>query len=650
MPVTAWTARYEALLDAVERRAAVGWVAEDAARAALVAARDSPAAAPDQASTRLADLARHAGLDLVETALLAVAAVAEESVAGHLLLGLLSGDTGPARPTVALALELAGVAADAETAYRLLGDLAPLRRCGLVELGGDDVLLSRRVGLPPRVAAHLAGSDAPTPEVLAVLVEPTPVQVDGVSVAADAIVAGLPLTWIHGPAGTAGTALGVAACQTLDVPCLVADLQRAPDGESVQPLVSALLLEAVLGGAVLVLAGAERARPDWFAPATLPVVAVSTEPWDPSWSADLPVTIAAPRLTLAERARLWAPVLGRLDVDREISALRFGPEQIVSVGRHARQMARLHGEPDVDLGRIRSSARHLGRGRALRTNPDAAVGIDDLVLPEHALGEIRRLLDWGRYRDEVIGLGPVHGRGGKGTGICALFTGPPGTGKTLAAHVVADSLGMDLYQVELAGVVDKYIGETEKNLEQVFAIAESTNAVLFFDEADALFGSRSEVRDARDRYANQEIAYLLQRMEQFDGITVLASNLRGNIDPAFARRLQFIISFPEPDEATRARLWRRHLAALGDEDGRDPVDVDTLARTVELSGGDIRNIVLAATYAAVADGERVGMRHLNAAVRREYIKLGRRVPAGPVDADHTPVAASRPRSRSGDRP
>ena len=198
------------------------------------------------------------------------------------------------------------------------------------------------------------------------------------------------------------------------------------------------------------------------------------------------------------------------------------------------------------------------------------------MLSGHALEEIRRLLDWARYRDEIVAMGPLHGKGGKGTGICALFSGPPGTGKTLAAHVIADSLGMDLYQVELSSIVDKYIGETEKNLEKVFAEAESLNAVLFFDEADALFGSRSEVKDAKDRYANQEIAYLLQRMEQFDGITVLASNLRGNIDPAFARRLHFIVSFPEPDDATRRRLWQQHLADIPTDDA-DPIDLDWLS-------------------------------------------------------------------------
>ena len=173
----------------------------------------------------------------------------------------------------------------------------------------------------------------------------------------------------------------------------------------------------------------------------------------------------------------------------------------------------------------------------------------DLVLPEHAAASLRQLVSWARVRDQVTARGPLRA---KGSGIAALFTGSPGTGKTLAANVIAEELSIDLFQVDLSAIVDKYIGETEKNLERVFQSAEALNVVLFFDEADALFGSRSEVRDSRDRYANQEVAYLLQRMEQFDGITILATNLRGNLDQAFSRRMSFIVHFPDPDPADPA--------------------------------------------------------------------------------------------------
>jgi SpoVK/Ycf46/Vps4 family AAA+-type ATPase len=203
---------------------------------------------------------------------------------------------------------------------------------------------------------------------------------------------------------------------------------------------------------------------------------------------------------------------------------------------------------------------------------------------------------------------------------------------------------MDLFQVELSSVVDKYIGETEKNLERVFQAAESLDVVLFFDEADALFGSRSEVHDARDRYANQEIAYLLQRMEQFDGITILATNLRGNLDRAFSRRMSFIISFPDPDPVIRRRLWEHHLAQLQTFDADDPIALDFLAETAELTGGDIRNIVRAAAFDAVGAGEPVGMRHIAVATLAEYQKLGRVLPEHGFGL-HLPAADEAPALR-----
>ncbi len=258
--------------------------------------------------------------------------------------------------------------------------------------------------------------------------------------------------------------------------------------------------------------------------------------------------------------------------------------------------------------------------------------LDDVVLPPGPLASLRELVDWARHRDEVLAQGPVAGKGGKGRGLTALFAGSPGTGKTLAARAVAGTLGLDLYTVELASIVDKYVGETEKNLERVFDEAENLNVVLLFDEADALFGARSDVKDAHDRYANIEVSYLLQRMEQFDGIAILATNLRGNLDAAFSRRLHVIVHFPDPDELTRQRLWTAHLEALAGTDPSDPVDVDHLAQVAEVTGGDIRNIVLAAAYSAAVDGEPVGMRHLVAALGREYRKLGRRVPSHGFDA------------------
>jgi SpoVK/Ycf46/Vps4 family AAA+-type ATPase len=216
-----------------------------------------------------------------------------------------------------------------------------------------------------------------------------------------------------------------------------------------------------------------------------------------------------------------------------------------------------------------------------------------------------------------------------GKGTSALFAGPPGTGKTMAAEVIAHELGVDLFKIDLSTVVSKYIGETEKNLEQIFAAATDADAILFFDEADALFGKRSEVRDAHDRYANVEVAYLLQRMEDYDGLAILATNLRQHLDDAFIRRLQFVVEFPFPDDEERGRIW---AVSFPVETPRDPgIDYAALGRRFRLAGGNIKNIVLAAAFAAAADGAAVGSDHLLRAARREYQKMGKVLP----DADFT---------------
>jgi SpoVK/Ycf46/Vps4 family AAA+-type ATPase len=250
-----------------------------------------------------------------------------------------------------------------------------------------------------------------------------------------------------------------------------------------------------------------------------------------------------------------------------------------------------------------------------------SVSFADLVLPPSVAILVAEIELRARRRNEVsarFGLGT--GRA-DGKGVTALLSGPPGTGKTMAAEAVAGALGFDLYVVDLATVVDKYIGETEKHLDRVFREAEGVNGVLFFDEADALFGKRSEVSDAKDRYANLEIAYLLQRMETFEGVTVLATNMGANLDEAFVRRLDVVAELPAPDADARRQLWDR---ALGRRLPRsEDVNLEVLADRYELSGGHIRNVGLLAAFLATEDGGPVTMDHLLTALGREMRKAGR---------------------------
>ncbi|MCZ6654243.1 MAG: ATP-binding protein [Planctomycetota bacterium] len=226
-----------------------------------------------------------------------------------------------------------------------------------------------------------------------------------------------------------------------------------------------------------------------------------------------------------------------------------------------------------------------------------------------------------RFRHLVYGNWGFDRKLSLGKGINVLFSGSPGTGKTMAAEVLATELSLDLFKIDLSQIVRKYIGETEKNLNRVFDEARASNAILFFDEADALFGKRSEVRDSHDRYANIEIAYLLQKMEEYEGLSVLATNLKKNLDEAFTRRLSFITDFPFPDEQSRLRIWQSTWPPelpLG-----EGLDLVYMAKQYRLSGGSIKNIAVAAAFLAAERGEKVQTAHLIRATRREFQKMGK---------------------------
>jgi hypothetical protein len=303
----------------------------------------------------------------------------------------------------------------------------------------------------------------------------------------------------------------------------------------------------------------------------------------------------------------WQRLLGR-DPD---PAYRLSREQLrlVAAAAHA------------DGGLVAPAVRRLAGGHldgvAVRIRPRR--GWPDLILPTEESTQLRELASRHRGRDTVYGR--WHFRTTPSTGVVALFAGPSGTGKTLAAEVVAGELGLDLYKVDLSAVVSKYIGETEKNLERIFGAAAAGDLVLFFDEADALFGKRSEVSDAHDRYANIEVAYLLQRLETYDGLVVLATNLQRNIDAAFSRRISVAIDFVPPEEPERRLIWQRAFPATAPVAG--DLDLGFLARQFKITGGVISNAALGAAFLAAAEDSPITMRHAVLSVKREFQKLGR---------------------------
>jgi hypothetical protein len=339
------------------------------------------------------------------------------------------------------------------------------------------------------------------------------------------------------------------------------------------------------------------------------------------------VSLPLTRLSPVARARAWEALVPGLAHESATLAVRYALESVQIAALAADLSISDDSGPtlgDVALAVRARSAVELGAGMAL-LHP--AVGWESLVLTDDRMAQLHEAVARLRHQTTVFDLwGFPDGRPGS-RGVRLLFAGPPGTGKSLAAEAMAAELGLDLLTVDLSRLVSKWLGETEKNLARVFDRAERIQAVLLFDEADALFAKRTEVADAHDRYANLETAYLLSRLERFDGLAILATNLKDQIDPAFIRRLECIIDFEEPGAQQRERLWQAHLPP------RAPVAEDVvlaeLAELYPIAGGLIRNASLAAAFLATADGGTITRHHLFHAVHREYEKAGRAFPGVP---------------------
>jgi SpoVK/Ycf46/Vps4 family AAA+-type ATPase len=429
------------------------------------------------------------------------------------------------------------------------------------------------------------------------------------------------------------------------VPLLVVntELLAGRPAEEYPGLVSLVDREARLQGAVMywrnvdVLLAEDRSEQLTLLLSTLaayrgPAFLAGNTKWEP---ADPPgamtfVHLEFPAPGYPERIRLWnaafdGAVIPGLDLATLAGRFRMTGGQIRDAVTTARNLAfaRAPDAPTVtqdDLNsacRLQSNRKLAELARQIRPH----YTWDDIVLPADRMAQLREISNQVRYRGLVYESWGFQRKVAGGRGLCVLFAGPPGTGKTMAADVLAHDLGLDLYKIDLSTVVSKFIGETEKNLARIFAEAATSNAILFFDEADALFGKRTQVRDAHDRYANLEISYLLQKMEDHQGVVILATNLRKNMDDAFVRRLHVTIEFPVPDVEQRRRIWEQIWPVEAPREVN--LDLELLARQIDVSGGSIRNIALAGAFLAAADGGVVTMAHLIRATRREYQKMGK---------------------------
>ncbi len=594
---------------------------------------------------RFAVAVERLGLDELESAMLAAVALRELwPELGTALAGLAPAAAPPGAATPrAVACLLAGGGVSIADVLVALGPDERLRALGAVRLPQapeGTALADRPLVLADRLTGILLGAAIDDPTRAGRLRRSVPTPLPFGREDALARIAGLlgqapqgrPPIAVHG--SDAELAIAVAAGR--GVACVsagdLADPELARDAVLAAALEERVLVVDGLGG----LVPADRAQ----LPARLALVPGAI--FCLEGAEELPalehvpvVAVAVAMPSRVERAAIWAAALGGAAVPESISASHRLPLARIAdgawlAGARASAAGRAHvSGDDVEHGARAASISSLG-DLAIAMAPD--IGWEDLVLPARPLALLRSLAAFLRHRDLVLDEWGFGRRAGRAQGLVAMFAGDSGTGKTLAARVLANELGLELFRIDLATVVSKWLGETEKNLERVFAAAQGANAVLFFDEADAVFGRRSDVQDSHDRYANLQTAYLLQRMERHDGPILLATNMRGNIDDAFLRRMDAVVEFPFPTAEYRLRLWE--LLLPPEAPRAADVELDFLAERFELSGGGIRNAAIAAAVLAASEGSAIGMTQLVRGVAMEYAKHGRLTLAADFERFH----------------
>ncbi len=586
------------------------------------------------ADLRLRRLARSFDLDGLDLELLLIALAPDLDPRFEQLYAYLQDDVSRRRASTGLALEMCRAQEPGGAERSRFHQSRPLVGGGLLLIEElDRPFLTRPLRVPDRVTAFLLGDDSLDPLLEPLVVGAVPADLGRPEPLERSLRSGAPLLYVRESSGAGGCSLAATALERAGMLTLAIDLHRVEPGADLAELGAAAAREARLLGAGLVAgpveAIAERgtAAVRALAESRCQVILYGTRGWDPNWSRRVPVIFEAPAIGPAERSLVWLAALdGAVAPDFDTTAatgqFRLTPEQVFRAAEAAHRQAvaedRALSPADLQVGARAQNAAGLER-LARRIRPQ--VDWTDLVLPDGVVVQLRELTARARYRERVLDTWGMGARSSRGHGITGLFAGDSGVGKTMSAEVVAADLGLDLSVIDLSTVVDKYIGETEKNLDRIFVEADRVNGVLLFDEADAIFGKRSEVKDAHDRYANVEVAYLLQRMETFDGLAILTTNLRSNLDEAFTRRLDAIVDFPMPEEDERRSLWTANLRPGLPTAGE--LDIDFLAKAFQLSGGNIRNIAVAAAYLAAGQDRPVEMADLVRATEREYRKLGR---------------------------
>jgi winged helix domain-containing protein/ATPase family protein associated with various cellular activities (AAA) len=603
---------------------------------------------------RLAEASARLGLSELERSVLAACAAPELSPRYGRLYAYLHDDVTRklASPRLAARLLAGTGAAEGEVLACFAAD-RPLRARGalrVLDAGGPVPLAERQVKAADRIAAFLLGTALDEPARDGRLrVVPPPAYDPGRSATVEELRGALAVDSTLAVV-VAGPDADAILAMALGRPLAVLDAAQVPDATAV---LDAELAAALTDGQ-LCFDGLERLDPGERTRVQLALAARDERSLFCTASREAAVAlgdatvlvIEAPMPSLAERREVWAALTAAENVDEVAAKFRLSVRQIAEGAEAARLAAASRGDgtplpADLDLGARQASSTRIGE---LATRLEPAFDWDDLVLPERQCEVLASISGYLRHRDLVLSEWGYERAVARDQGLKVLFAGESGTGKTMAGQVIAHDLGLELFRIDLATIVSKYIGETEKNLDRIFDAADGSNAILFFDEADALFGKRSEVRDSHDRYANIEVAYLLQKMESYAGAVILATNFRQNLDEAFLRRLDFVIDFPFPESEDRERIWRLLLpeqAPLAAD-----IDVPFLATQFKLSGGSIRNVSLAAAFLAAEDSGSIAMGHLIRGVALEYGKLGRLTLESDFDRFHELI---KPRSRDGGR-